>query len=134
MGVRLRAASSWIALPTAVEPVNEIALMRESPTIALPTARPAPVTQFMTPGGTPPAAISSAYKSPVRGVRLAGFSTTVLPAISAGVHLRLGTLNGKFHGVTMPTGPSGSRVEYASVPPASTGTVWPHMRRPSAIW
>ena len=53
---------------------------------------------------------------PVRGVRLAGFSTTVLPPISAGVALRHGTLNGKFHGVTIATGPSASRVEYASVP------------------
>jgi hypothetical protein len=133
-GVRLRAAASWIDLPTGVEPVNEIALMRASPTSAAPTLPPAPVTQLTTPGGNPLSASSSVKSRPVRGVRLAGFNTTVLPPISAGVPFRHGTLNGKFHGVTIATGPSASRVEYASVPPTSTGTVWPHSRTPSAIW
>ena len=84
---RLRAAASWIDLPTGVEPVNEIALMRTSPTSAVPTVPPLPVTQLMTPGGNPLAASSSVNRSPVRGVKLAGFRTTVLPPISAGVRL-----------------------------------------------
>ena len=108
--------------------------MRASPTSAVPTVPPLPVTQLMTPGGNPLAASSSVNRSPVRGVKLAGFRTTVLPPISAGVALRHGTLNGKFHGVTSATGPSASRVEYASVPSTSTGTVCPHNRTPSAIW
>ena len=46
-------------------------------------AAPVPVMTFRTPGGRMSAAIS-ASRIAVSGVRADGFSTTVLPAISAG--------------------------------------------------
>ena len=45
----------------------------------------------------------------VSGVLLAGFQTTGLPATSAGAIFQTGIRIGKFHGVTMPTTPSGAR-------------------------
>jgi hypothetical protein len=44
----------------------------------------------------------------VRGVNVAGFSTTVLPAASAGAKPQPAIGIGKFHGTMIPTTPSGS--------------------------
>ena len=43
------------------------------------------------------------------GASDAGFSTTVLPATSAGASFHAGIAAGKFHGVMRPTTPSGLR-------------------------
>ena len=45
----------------------------------------------------------------VSGVLLAGFQMTGLPATSAGAIFQTGIRIGKFHGVMMPTTPSGTR-------------------------
>jgi hypothetical protein len=61
-----------------------------------------------TPGGTI-LAISSPKRSAVSGVVGAGFTTTVLPAISAGAILLAARYNGAFHGTMAATTPSGLR-------------------------
>ena len=60
------------------------------------------------------------------GVSSAGFSTTVLPAASAGATFHEAIVSGKFQGVISPTTPSGSR-NVMSTPPA-TGIVLPVSR------
>ena len=62
----------------------------------------------------------------VSGVSSAGFSTTVLPAASAGATFHDAIVSGKFQGVISATTPSGSR-KVMSTPP-STGIVWPSRR------
>ena len=62
----------------------------------------------------------------VSGVSAAGFSTTVLPAASAGPSFQEAIASGKFHGVISPTTPSGSR-KVTSTPPA-TGMLEPSSR------
>ena len=56
----------------------------------------------------------------------AGFSTTVLPAASAGASFHEAIVSGKFHGVISPTTPSGSRTVKAW--PPATGIVSPSSR------
>ena len=63
-----------------------------------------------TPGGKPTSTISSARRSDDSGVSSLGFSTTVLPAASAGPIFQLQNISGKFHGTICPTTPSGSRL------------------------
>ncbi len=62
-----------------------------------------------TPRGKPTSAISSAMRSELSGVSSAGFSTTQLPAASAGPIFQLQNISGKFHGTIWPTIPTGSR-------------------------
>jgi hypothetical protein len=66
----------------------------------------------------------------VSGVSSAGFSTTVLPAASAGATFVDSSHSGKFHGVINPTTPRGSR-NVMSTPPA-TGMVLPKRRSGAA--
>jgi hypothetical protein len=67
------------------------------------------VTTFSAPGGSPASAPISASSSAVSGVSLAGLSTTVQPAASAGATFHEARLSGKFHGTIAPTTPTGSR-------------------------
>ena len=69
--------------PTSVEPVKAILSTPSCATSAAPVA-PSPVTMLTTPGGRPASTQISAKASAVSGVNSAGFSTTVLPAASAG--------------------------------------------------
>ena len=78
------AALRAISAPTAVDPVNPILPTPGCATSASPTVAPGPGTTFSAPAGSPASTPSSAYRSTDSGVRLAGFSTTVLPAASAG--------------------------------------------------
>ena len=73
------------------------------------TAGPAGLgtTTFTTPAGTPARCIISAIANAVRGVSLAGFSTTVQPAASAGPIFRVAIAAGKFHGVANKATPTG---------------------------
>ena len=50
---------------------------------------------------------------------LSGFTTTPLPAISAGIASEMAVAKGKFQGAMMPTTPLGWRI---SVEPEMTGT------------
>ncbi len=116
------AASLSSTRPTSVEPVNEILRTRGSCSIAETTEpdRRAGST-LTTPAGTPASARICAIASAVSGVSLAGLSTTVQPAASAGPILRVAIAAGKFHGVTSthdadrlvqhddPVGPDGER-------------------------
>ena len=65
------------------------------------------------------------------GVSSAGLMTTVFPQISAGMIFHDGIAIGKFHGVIIPTTPSGSRTDIANLLGSSDGTVWPKSLRPS---
>ena len=60
-----------------------------------------------TPGGRSAWRQTSAKSSAVSGVELAGFSTTVLPAASAGAIFQASISSGKFHGMTCAATPSG---------------------------
>jgi hypothetical protein len=55
---------------------------------------------FTTPAGTPASSRTAARAKAVSGVSLAGLSTTVQPAASAGPIFRVAMAAGKFHGVT----------------------------------
>ena len=98
-------------MPTGVEPVNEIARIAGLTTSSSPTVLPGPVRKFSTPAGRPASSSASTKYAAVRGVRLAGLSTIVLPPISAGTHLRQITLKGKFQGLITLTTPIGWRIE-----------------------
>ena len=60
-----------------------------------------------TPGGSPASTQISAKASAVSGVNSAGFSTTVLPAASAGAIFHASISSGKFHGMIWPQTPTG---------------------------
>jgi hypothetical protein len=76
-------------------------------TSAAPVA-PSPVTMLSTPGGRPASRQSSAKAMALSGVYSAGFSTTVLPAASAGATFQASISSGKFHGMIWPQTPTGS--------------------------
>ncbi len=86
--------------PTSVEPVKDrwrtVSLSHSSLPMAADLAA---VTTFSTPAGKPARCPSSATASALSGVSLAGLTTTVQPAASAGPTLRVIIAIGKFHGV-----------------------------------
>ncbi len=65
------------------------------------------------------------------GAAEAGFTTTVLPQISAGAIFHAGIALGKFHGVTSPTTPIGLRMANMWTRSRSEGTSMPGIREPS---
>ena len=69
--------------------------------------RAGPITRLATPGGMPASARHSNIWIRVSGVCSAGRLTTVQPAARAGAILRLGRAIGKFHGLIVPTTPTG---------------------------
>ena len=77
------AAFSASCLPTSVEPVK--CSMSTCSTSAPPTSLPLPFATRNTSSGAPISRIASAISSELSGVMPAGFSTTVLPAMSAGI-------------------------------------------------
>ena len=81
-GVIVSAARASTFLPVAVEPVNMI--MSAWSTRAAPVSPP-PVATRKTPSGPPTARKPSSIRSEVSGVMSLGFSTTLLPATSAGI-------------------------------------------------
>ena len=76
------AACAITFLPVATEPVN--ITQSTSSTSAAPVS-PRPVATWKTPSGIPHSASISAISSEVSGVTSEGFSTTALPAASAGM-------------------------------------------------
>ncbi len=106
------ASSRWIALPTSVDPVKAI-LSTSDFTSAAP-ARPSPVTMLTTPGGNSAWRRTSQKRSAVSGVVSAGFSTTVLPAASAGAIFHASISSGKFHGMICPATPTGRGVRFGN--------------------
>ncbi len=73
--------AAWTArrVPTSLDPVKLMALIRGSATRACPTCEPRPTTRFRTPAGRPAFSSTSTKCHAVMGVSSAGFSTTVLP-------------------------------------------------------
>src|SRR6266545_3797253 len=112
------AQPAMICLPTSVEPVKHTLRTAGWVTNRCPTTDPRPGTTVNTPSGSPASRPSSARRSAVSGVTLAGLSTTVLPAARAGAkpHAAIGI--GKFHGTITPTTPSGSW-KVTSTPPGT---------------
>src|SRR6185437_16232786 len=103
-----------ISRPTSVEPVKVILSTPACADSAAPAVGPMPVTTLSTPLGNPASSANSPRRSAVSGVSSAGFNTTVQPAASAGAHFQVASKNGKFHAMTAPTTPMGSRVEKAA--------------------
>src|SRR5687768_2331231 len=81
--------------------------------MASPTAGP-PVTTLSTPSGRPASCASAAKRSAESEVCSSGFSTTLLPAASAGGTFQPSRPIGQFQGSTAPTTPTGSLVMSAS--------------------
>jgi hypothetical protein len=95
--------------PTSVEPVKLILSTIGCVTSASPATEPLPGTTLSTPGGRPASSPSSAMRTAVSGVSIAGLITMVFPAASAGAPFQATMIIGKFHGRIAPTTPSGSR-------------------------
>ena len=93
------AAAARIFLPAATEPVSVTSCVMGLRTSASPSLPPAPVRTLTTPGGNPARSKIVASASAESGVVELGFTTMVLPAISAGATLRATIAEGKFHGV-----------------------------------
>lgn len=94
--------------PTSVPPGNDTFFTSGSRTSASPITEPLPGSTEITPRGTPACSQSRASASDASGVTSAGFSTTALPAASAGPSFCASEAIGEFHGVIAATTPSGS--------------------------
>ena len=121
---------AMICFPTTVDPVKTTLRTAGCVTNRCPTTVPLPGTTSNTPGGKPASSASSPNRIAVNGVSSAGFSTTVLPAASAGAKPQPAMGIGKFHGTITPTTPSGSWM-VISMPPA-TGICLPNRRSGAA--
>src|ERR1700681_3374449 len=95
-------------LPISVEPVKVSLRTIGFEVISPPISLAPPVTQEKTPFGTPARSASSHSASAEYEVAVAGFSTIVQPAASAGPHFRVIIAAGKFHGVIAAQTPIGS--------------------------
>src|SRR5579871_4059397 len=103
-------ASPCSQLPISQDPVNETAFIGLAFTNALPNSPPDPCTKLTTPFGTPALCNASTMRQELRGAADAGFTTSVLPQMSAGAIFQAGIALGKFHGVTRPITPIGLRM------------------------
>ena len=117
-------------VPTSVEPVKQILRTSGWLTKRSPTTDPLPGSTVKTSSGRPASSASSPSRIAVSGVISAGFSTTVLPAASAGTKPQPAIGIGKFHGTMTLTTPSGS-LNVTSTPPA-TGICRPKRRSGAA--
>ena len=95
--------------PAALEPVNAILSTPGWRTSASPTSRTAGKHGHDTVGKVRARSIISANHSASNGVSGAGLTTTVQPAISAGISFGMIRFCGTFHGTMMPTTPTGAR-------------------------
>src|SRR5262249_48447430 len=96
------------ARPVAVPPVRAILPTSGWLTSASPVAR-RPGTTFRAPSGNPTSAASRATSIIDADVTSDGFTTTVLPAASAGPAAIIVRNTGEFHGVITAITPIGSR-------------------------
>src|SRR5215472_4462850 len=112
-------------LPISVEPVKVSLRTVGFEVISAPISVALPVTQEKTPLGTPARSASSHKARAENGVWLAGFSTIVQPAASAGPHLRVIIAAGKFHGVIAAQTPIGSLMTTTRLSTPCEGIVSP---------
>src|ERR1035441_2674163 len=129
--LKLLAAVAPTILPTADDPVREMARTVGCSVSGVPTSVPNPVTMLMTPLGTPASVRAWTRLNVERGVSCAGLMTHVLPQTIAGSSFQEEMAIGKFHGVIMPQTPIGWRTAMANLLGSSEGTVGPNRRRPS---
>ena len=94
-------------LPISVEPVKESLRTFLLVQSSLPIGPALPVITLNTPAGTPARSASSAIARAENGVALAGLTTMVQPAASAGPTLRVIIAFGKFQGVIAAQTPTG---------------------------
>ena len=111
------------------EPVNESAPTPGCTASAAPGS-PKPWTTWSSAAGMPAVTSASTNASAQSGVCSDGFSTIPLPASSAGKHFHDGMATGKFHGVIIPTTPTGCRVVHAILSDSSEATTLPSAARP----
>src|SRR6195256_2224734 len=119
------AACRYSVLPTSVDPVKPTKRTAGCSHKTLPMADELPVRILNTPLGTPAFSASATSASAVSGVWLAGLSTTVQPAASAGETLRVIIEQGKFHGVIAPQTPIGWRITTSRASGRCVGIVSP---------
>ena len=115
-----------------VDPVKESFRTIGLPVSSAPMPSGRPVTMLRTPAGMPARSASTPSAMAEKGVRSEGFTTTVQPAARAGATLRVIIALGKFHGVTMPQTPTGSRKVRMRRPASGAGITAPSMRRASS--
>src|ERR1700688_3473371 len=130
-GLKLLAAVAPTILPTADDPVSEMARTTGCSVSGVPTSVPKPVTTLMTPFGMPASVNAWTRLKVESGVSCAGLITQALPQTTAGSSFQEGIAIGKFHGVIMPQTPIGCLTAIANLLGNSDGTVGPNMRRPS---
>ena len=117
------AALRAISTPTSVEPVNPTFRRADARRARRPRRGPAR-DDVERARGQPGLEPELGVAQHGEGERLAGFSTTVLPAASAGAVFQLPMLSGKFQGVMSAVTPIGSR-KVRTMPSRSTGIVEP---------
>ena len=103
----VRAAFSAMVTPTWVDPVKLTQSTSSASTSAAEEAGPLPLTRFTTPGGNPTSLRMRTSSTMASGSWGAGFTTTVLPAASAGATLPAMFTMGKLYDVMQATTPSG---------------------------
>ena len=128
----LSAAPRIRSEPTRVEPVKEILRTVSLAMSSLPIPVGMPVTMLITPAGMPAFSASQPIASAESGVKSEGLTTTGQPAARAGATLRVIIALGKFHGVMMPTTPTGSFSTMIRRSAVGEGMVWPPIRRASS--
>mmetsp|Transcript_12875 Transcript_12875/g.32497 ORF Transcript_12875/g.32497 Transcript_12875/m.32497 type:complete len:234 (+) Transcript_12875:529-1230(+) len=106
---------SYTCLPAWSEPTKEMARMSGWSQIPFTTSR-VPCTMFSTPAGSPASIASSPSIIDAPGSCSDGLRTKVLPAVHATGYIQSGTIAGKLKGQMPATTPSGSRIEYVSMP------------------
>ena len=119
--------------PTSVEPVKD-SLRERGSAISGPMTRLADddVTMFSTPAGRPARSRISASASIDSGVCLAGLTTIVHPAATAGPILRVPMAIGKFHGVMSRHGPTGCFMVISRPAPVGAKPKRPSIRTASS--
>jgi hypothetical protein len=95
-------------LPTSVEPVKDSLRTSGCCASGPPHSSLSPVSTWSTPAGKNSWQIAAIIKTP-SDASSAAFSTSVLPAQSAGAIFNAASSTGAFHGMIAPTTPSGSR-------------------------
>ena len=121
----VRAACSPIFTPTWVEPVKLTQSTSSESTNAAEEAGPFPLTRLTTPGGKPTSLRMRTSSTMASGSCGAGFTTTVLPAASAGATFPAMLTMGKLYEVMQATTPSGWRFTMPPmIPPGASGVAW----------
>ncbi|MNI74512.1 hypothetical protein D3C73_1306000 [compost metagenome] len=129
---RLPAVATATRRPVCSEPVNVSASISADWIRLSPTTLPLPITRLKVPGGRGWRLMISVSAQALAGTRLAGLNTTALPKARAGAIFHAAVAMGKFHGVMMPTTPTGSRWTSMSIPGRTEAAVSPIWRSTSA--